>query len=150
MILIAIELHQIEINKVNVQNIQNIVEEIFNVKWSKLFIYTKLLKGLTKWYWFKQDNEIIGIVGMIFKRQMFYIQVFGIKPQYRQKGLGQASFTRILSHIEDIHLGDTVTLHVKQDNKLAINLYEKNGFEVINSVPDMYGKNKHGLYMMKK
>lgn len=70
-----------------------------------------------------QNNELLGMLRMDRRRTYWGLSSFIIDPQSRGLGIG-TSMLKIVSTI-----GDPIYLRVQQDNS-AINLYERNGFEI--------------------
>ena len=53
-----------------------------------------------------------------------------VKKEYRKKGIGQILLEKLISLSKETKL-NTIILEVNVNNKIAINLYKKNGFKEI-------------------
>lgn len=62
-----------------------------------------------------------------FGKKCIWIEDIYIKPEYRNKGYGKMFFEKLFSMYEDV----VFRLEAEEENKKAIRVYEKCGFEVI-------------------
>ena len=101
---------------VNKEDISSIIENYFNIK-NPFNIYSKVIA-------YKENNILKGLLVFeeIYDRvEIDYILVF---DEYRKQGIG----TKLLNYFpKDI----SISLEVKESNRVAINFYEKNGFKVV-------------------
>lgn len=76
------------------------------------------------------DNTIVSVCG-IFSDSSEVIQIGNVSTaiEYRKKGLARRCLYEIIKTI--MPMNKEIVLNVKQDNKNALNLYSKMGFEVI-------------------
>lgn len=76
------------------------------------------------------DNTIVSVCG-IFSDSSEVIQIGNVSTaiEYRKKGLARRCLYEIIKTI--MPMNKDIVLNVKQDNKNALNLYSKMGFEVI-------------------
>ena len=88
-------------------------------------------------------------MGLIHKIRLEYINLhigrFFINPQKQGQGLGRQALRKFVSlafENEDI---DTISLNVYEANQKAYNLYQKEGFEIVQMVETPIRK-----YIMKK
>ena len=67
------------------------------------------------------------------KTDEFDISIYGfeIEEKYKGKGIGKYSFSKIIDYIEDKFNYRNIFLSVFKINKIAINIYEQYGFEII-------------------
>lgn len=62
-----------------------------------------------------------------FGRQCIWIEDLYLEPQYRGTGIG----TRFLSFIKQKYADSILRLEVEEENRRAVHVYRKNGFEVL-------------------
>jgi ribosomal protein S18 acetylase RimI-like enzyme len=76
-------------------------------------------------------------------RPLTYIGGVGVKPAYRQQGIGEQLTRKVLD------AGDTVWLHVRDHNRSAIQLYDKLGFHVAKQLSHFYSNGDNALVMLR-
>ena len=90
--------------------------------------------------------EFVGLIQKIrLEERNLHIGRFFIKPQKQRQGLGRQALRNFVSlafENEDI---DTISLNVYEANQAAQNLYQKEGFEIVQMVEEPVRK-----YIMKK
>jgi len=84
-------------------------------------------KGMDFVYLFLKDDEIIGSVALKGEE----IDDLIVNPKFQGKGYGKQLLLWALEHVDT----ERVILHVAEWNKRAVNLYTKNGFEIIETIP---------------
>lgn len=94
-------------------------------------VITKLVQLYDK-YWFFVDKVPVGSVCLVFKSKWICIHSFIIRRKYRGKGYGQLLIENIIAKAGSLHL----TLYAHNKNKIAVNLYLKNGFQVKHQYDD--------------
>ena len=102
----------------------------------------------TKVFIIKEQEELVGlmILDIIYER-MELIQII-VKEEYRKKGYATKLMEHMLS-IAEINKLENITLEVREDNKNAISLYEKFGFEKCAIRPSYY-QGTDGILMERK
>ncbi len=77
---------------------------------------------------------------------------FGMRPDLTGSGLGYEFISECISYAVDKHeyKGEYVRLGVAQFNKRAIKTYEKNGFEVFDTVKADINGTEHEVSFMRK
>lgn len=132
----------------HVMQISMIEKECFEQSWSYNLFYNELFDQ-SKHYFVACCNErVIGYGGFAQILDEAHIMNIAVKGLYRNKGIGQAILELI---IEDaIHLKiKAITLEVREDNKSAIALYEKNGFKC-SGIRKKYYNNTHNALIYWK
>ncbi len=84
-------------------------------------------------YALTQNGNPIGQTQMTFMGDMAYISGFGILPDYRSQGYGQ-NFLRRLEQLLVSRAVTRITLQVSDQNKTALSLYRKDGFEILEAL----------------
>ena len=91
-------------------------------------------------------QEFIGLIQKIrLGNRNLHIGRFFINPQKQGQGLGNQALRKFVSlafENEDI---DTISLNVFEANQAAYNLYQKEGFEIVQMIEELERK-----YIMKK
>jgi len=97
------------------------------------------------------DGEIAGFViarvGIGRNTSFGHILTVDVAPAYRRKGIAQ----KLLHEIETVLRGRGIkecSLEVREDNIVALNLYQKLGYTKVGNLEKYYGK-AHGLYLQK-
>ena len=92
------------------------------------------------------EQEFVGLIQKIrLEDSNLHIGRFFINPQKQGQGLGSQAFRKFVSlafENEDI---DTISLNVFEANQAAYNLYQKEGFEIVQMVEEPERK-----FIMKK
>lgn len=73
-------------------------------------------------------NEIVGVVGCIFKHGTCYLTHMVVDAEHRRSGIGQALVEKVLETARESK-ATKVWLNTVEFLKEAISLYEKNGFK---------------------
>jgi len=77
-----------------------------------------------------------------------YLADFGIKETYRGKGLGTYFLRAVLDEVRRQRF-KTISLTVDINNPVAIHLYQKHGFRIVEEKHNLYGEGRH-RYIMEK
>lgn len=112
-----------------------IIKDLNNNVFSKYFIYV-------------EESNIIGFVNYFDIYDRYEIVNIFVTATYRNKKIG----SKMLEHL--IKLGEkqnikNITLEVKKDNIVAINLYKKYNFEIV-AIRKLYYQGIDGLLMERK
>ena len=99
----------------------------------------------------RADNEVVGFIITqieIESDKLFgHIITLNVPPIYRRKGIG----SKMLKEIEEILKQKGIVecqLEVREDNSIALKLYQNRGYQKMGKLENYYGK-KHGLYLKK-
>ncbi|MHC1740714.1 MAG: GNAT family N-acetyltransferase [Anaerolineaceae bacterium] len=78
-----------------------------------------------------ENERIVGNITLIYlkkkDRNIYFIANVAVDPEYREKGIARKLTQRALTHVRE-HNGKLVMLQVREDNPVAIHLYESLGF----------------------
>jgi ribosomal-protein-alanine N-acetyltransferase len=99
----------------------------------------------------KTHNDIVGFiiaqVEVEENTEFGHIITINVEPKHRRQGIA----TNLLNEIENLLKQKGIVqcrLEVREDNKHAIKLYQKLGYQTAGILENYYGK-KHGLYLKK-
>ena len=128
----------------------NALEESFQKQWMGTMIpfplTIQVLQDLEGIFSIFDGQEFVGLIQKIrLEDRNLHIGRFFINPQKQGQGLGSQALRKFVSlafENEDI---DTISLNVYEANQRAKNLYQKEGFEIVQMVEVPVRK-----YIMKK
>lgn len=135
----------------DIQEVCMLEEEIFENEPRKkeYFEYEINENDLSRMFVLKEKNEIIAYGGLWFLFENADIILVGVNPKYQGKGYGQKMLDHLLKVAKDNEC-EFVHLEVRVSNVKAINLYKKNGFEIIRTRNGYYSDNNEDAYDMMK
>ncbi|KAF0109878.1 MAG: hypothetical protein FD147_2000 [Chloroflexi bacterium] len=85
-------------------------------------------------YVWEDNGKIVGNLTLIPLRKKekgsYFIANVAVHPDYRGKGIARQLTDRALLHVRE-HLGRQVFLQVREDNAVALHIYQSQGFEEI-------------------
>ena len=128
----------------------NSLGKSFQVQWMGTMIpfplTSQVLQDLEGIFSIFAEEEFVGVIQKIrLEDRNLHIGRFFINPQKQGQGLGSQALRKFVSlafENEDI---DTISLNVYEANQRAKDLYQKEGFEIVQMVETPIRK-----YMMKK
>ena len=100
----------------------------------------------------EDDKKIVGFIDFMITFNSATITQIAVIKEYRNQGIA----TMLLKAMEDTFPKDVedivenVTLEVRKSNETAINLYKKNGYELIVEKKHYYSDGEDALYMLKR
>lgn len=128
----------IEVTK---DNLKELNDSFFSIKWIEEEISNN---PYAKFLLLKEHEEIIGYLYYSDIYERAEINQFEINNIHRNCGKGNILLKEFLKRVQK-----DVTLEVKEDNLVAIRLYEKNGF-IKKAIRKNYYKDKDGILMERK
>lgn len=95
-------------------------------------------------------HDVVGSAIMVWRKNSRIGRLYSILivRSAQGRGLGAKLLARCESDARR-HKCDRVTLEVRADNRAAIAMYLKHGFEIIDSLPGYYADGSNGLKMVK-
>ncbi len=102
-------------------------------------------------YVLEMDRRIVGSAIMVWRKNSRIGRLYSIliSNEVQGRGLGKLLLTKCEADAKK--RGCTrVSLEVRADNKPAIALYLKYGYEIVDSLPGYYADGSNGLKMVKK
>ena len=117
----------------------NSLGKSFQVQWMGTMIpfplTSQVLQDLEGIFSIFAEEEFVGVIQKIrLEDRNLHIGRFFINPQKQGQGLGRQALRKFVSlafENEDI---DTISLNVYEANQTAYNLYQKEGFEIVQMV----------------
>ena len=106
--------------------------------------YVISMSNNSKYYAYELNNEFIGFICILdLDIELEIIDVF-VMPEYQGNGYGD----KLLKYILDNYKNRNYFLEVNVNNERAINLYKKNGFEIL-TIRKHYYKDEDAYVMSK-
>ena len=107
--------------------------ELYKISYPGNWFDDRMLKT-QKYFGIRQQNRLISVAGIHVYSPKYNVAALGkicTHPDFRGKGFGKAATAKLCkSLLQEI---EYIGLNVKADNKTAISLYEKLGFEIVSS-----------------
>ena len=141
----AIKIEKMNLNHLN--ELHEILISDFDDFWSFSTLKEELENENSSYIIGKINNEIIGFAGLKIIFDQADIMNIVIKKTYRNQGIGTLLLENLILLAKDLNIS-TLFLEVNEQNKPAIHLYEKLGFERLGIRKKYYNKN-NGIIMKK-
>lgn len=141
----AIKIEKMNLNHLN--ELHEILISDFDDFWSFSTLKEELENENSSYIIGKINNEIIGFAGLKIIFEQADIMNIVIKKTYRNQGVGTLLLENLILLAKDLNIS-TLFLEVNEQNKPAIHLYEKLGFERLGIRKKYYNKN-NGIIMKK-
>lgn len=141
----AIQIEKMNLNHLN--ELQEILISDFDDFWSFSTLKEEVENENSSYIIGKTNNEIIGFAGLKKIFDQADIMNIVIKKTYRNQGIGTLLLENLILLAKDLNIS-TLFLEVNEQNKPAIHLYEKLGFEKL-GVRKKYYNNNNGIIMKK-
>ena len=99
----------------------------------------------------ESKNEIIGFIlgGYTANKGEAHILSIALLQEYRNQGLGKELLKYFIKRIETLGY-NSIKLEVNVDNKIAIQLYESLGFQIISRIRKYYQDDSDAFLMIRK
>jgi ribosomal-protein-alanine N-acetyltransferase len=131
----------------SVKSIININQLSFPISWSLESLKSELDNKFAKYVILKKDDSIVGYGGMWIIIDEAHITNIAVHPLARGLGAGDI-IVEALFKICRKQKVTAITLEVRSSNFIAINLYEKHGFEKVSIRPHYYEDNGEDAVIM--
>lgn len=141
----AIKIEKMNLN--HLKDLQEILISDFDDFWSFSTLKEELESKNSSYIIGKINDEIIGFAGLKIIFDQADIMNIVIKKAYRNQGIGTLLLENLILLAKDLNIS-TLFLEVNEQNKPAIHLYEKLGFEKL-GVRKKYYNNNNGIIMTK-
>ena len=135
----------------DLDEIMELEKDLFkNDAWKKEnYEYELLENDLSRMYVDRINDEIVSYGGLWFLFENCDITTIGTKRKYWYQGYGEKMFKYLLDAAKNEGC-EFAHLEVRVSNSSAINLYKKNGFEIIRTRKAYYSDNNEDAYDMMK
>lgn len=124
------------INKLEEQYVDGVCEierVCFSNPWSKEDIRKQLELETSHFLVAVADNKVVGYMGLQIFSGEGYVTNIAVLPDFRRQGIARALISEQMKNEMEF-----ITLEVREGNKAAISLYEKEGFEQVGLRPKFY------------
>ena len=123
--------------------------ECFSHPWSKQSIEEELNNETSLFLVAKEENEVIGYIGMSIVIDEGYIFNVAVRENHRNKGVATALINELVTYGKKNNFC-FITLEVRESNLPAISLYSKFGFLKAGERKDYYSNPKENAILMTK
>ncbi len=145
------------ISTVSIKDLNEIFKLESNTFKKDAFSKTSILNLILKnTFFFKlinddNSNEIVGFIIIIQDREdkVNLINLL-ISKQYQNKGYGSYLLKYTLNKIKEMNNIEVIVLNVNSKNKVAISLYQKFGFRIVQKIENYYRQKKSAYLMVLK
>lgn len=142
---------EITIRSMTIDDIDEVLEvehASFNTPWTRVAFENEILNNNFATYFVAEDNEqVVGYSGVWVIIDEAHITNIAVLPDYRGLKLGEALLRQLVIHAKACR-SRTMTLEVRISNKVAMNLYEKLGFQKGGTRKSYYTDNHEDAYVM--
>lgn len=107
--------------------IEEIEKLCFSKPWSYASIYEELSNKNAHFYVAKDNNIVLGYIGMYGICGEGYIANLAVHPKYRRRGIANELLSHLIKYAK-CNDYNFVTLEVRKSNSLAISVYKRSGF----------------------
>lgn len=123
--------------------------ECFSHPWSKQSLEEELNNETSLFLVAKEENEVIGYIGMSIVIDEGYIFNVAVRESYRNKGVATALINELVTYGKKNNFS-FITLEVRESNLPAISLYSKFGFIKAGERKNYYSNPKENAILMTK
>ncbi len=131
------------------EDVYIIETECFSHPWSKQSLEEELNNETSLFLVAKEENEVIGYIGMSIVIDEGYIFNVAVREKYRNKGVATALINELVTYGKKNNFS-FITLEVRESNLPAISLYSKFGFIKAGERKDYYSNPKENAILMTK
>ena len=133
----------------HLDNVYIIETECFSHPWSRQSLEEELNNETTLFLVAKEENEVIGYIGMSIVIDEGYIFNVAVRESYRNKGVATALINELVTYGKKNNFS-FITLEVRESNLPAISLYSKFGFIKAGERKDYYSNPKENAILLTK
>lgn len=115
----------------------NELGSVINSNFSNLFNLKALIDSSYDYvYGYYDENDLVGFIHITKLYETMDIVNIVVEEKFRNRGIGNLLIDYVIKLFDDI---ESIMLEVNENNNVAISLYEKNGFKIINKRNNYYG-----------
>lgn len=133
----------------HLDNVYIIETECFSHPWSRQSLEEELNNETSLFLVAKEENEVIGYIGMSIVIDEGYIFNVAVRESHRNKGVATALINELVTYGKKNNFC-FITLEVRESNQPAISLYSKFGFIKAGERKDYYSNPKENAILMTK
>ncbi|MGN0448883.1 MAG: ribosomal protein S18-alanine N-acetyltransferase [Ruminococcus sp.] len=133
----------------HLEDVYIIETECFSHPWSKQSLEEELNNETSLFLVAKEENEVIGYIGMSIVIDEGYIFNVAVRESHRNKGVATALINELVTYGKKNNFS-FITLEVRESNLPAISLYSKFGFIKAGERRDYYSNPKENAILMTK
>lgn len=133
----------------HLDNVYIIETECFSHPWSRQSLENELNNETSLFFVAKEENEVIGYIGMSIVIDEGYIFNVAVREKYRNKGVATALINELVTYGKKNNFC-FITLEVRESNLPAVSLYSKFGFIKAGERKDYYSNPKENAILMTK
>ena len=134
---------------VNLDDVYIIETECFSHPWSRQSLENELNNETSLFLVAKEENEVIGYIGMSIVIDEGYIFNVAVRENHRNKGVATALINELVTYGKKNNFS-FITLEVRESNLPAISLYSKFGFIKAGERKDYYSNPKENAILLTK
>lgn len=123
--------------------------ECFSHPWSKQSLEEEMNNETSLFLVAKEENEVIGYIGMSIVIDEGYIFNVAVRESYRNKGVATALINELVTYGKKNNFS-FITLEVRESNLPAISLYSKFGFIKAGERKNYYSNPKENAILLTK
>lgn len=138
-----------KMTSVNLDDVYIIETECFSHPWSRQSLENELNNETSLFLVAKEENEVIGYIGMSIVIDEGYIFNVAVRESYRNMGVATALINELVTYGKKNNFC-FITLEVRESNQPAISLYSKFGFIKAGERKDYYSNPKENAILMTK
>ncbi len=136
-------------NENHVKAIAEIEKLSFSVPWSEDGIRSELQNDTAHFLVSYSNGKVIGYIGVHEICGEAYITNVAVLPDYRHLGIGEALITAATNGAKERNC-DFISLEVRISNIPAIELYKKEGYNIVGERKNFYSNPTENAYIMTK
>ena len=115
--------------------------------WSVSHFSSSIADNNTRSWGLVVEQKLIGYVLALVAPESADLLNIGIHPKYKRQGYGESLLIHLLSQLKEAAV-NALILEVRVENHIAINFYQKQGFEGI-GIREKYYSNREDAKIMK-
>jgi ribosomal-protein-alanine N-acetyltransferase len=131
----------------DVEAVAQIERRNYPTPWNPNAYYTELSNRSAAYFVARCDAQVVGYGGMWVIMDEAHITTLAVDPDYRGKKIGERLLIAMLEEAI-FRGGDRATLEVRENNRVAQNLYRKYGFREAAIRKNYYSDNSENAVVM--
>lgn len=140
----------IEISQMTLEDFEKIKDSLqteFDEFWKSSILKSELENENSRYVVAKEKEEVLGFAGIILLPDDAEITNIVTKKSERKKGIGNLLLAKLIQMAKKER--NNISLEVNEKNEIAINLYEKHGFEKVGIRKKYYNGIDNAIIMTK-